>query len=62
MKKKPPPGSIEWLRTFPSFKDCSDEEAREALKQFEKIAEALIPVIGERIEKEKAKKRKMRKK
>lgn len=61
-KKKLQPGTIEWLRTFPSFRHCSDEEAREALKEFDKIVEALIPKIEEQADNKKIKKRKRRKK
>jgi hypothetical protein len=60
-KKKPQPGTIEWLRTFPSFRHCSDEEAKEALKEFDKIVEELIPMIEQQADKAKVKKRKHKK-
>jgi hypothetical protein len=60
-KKKPQPGTIEWLRTFPSFRLCSDEEAKEALKEFDKIVEALIPLIEQQADKAKGMNRKGRK-
>lgn len=61
MAKKPQPGTVEWLRSFPSFKDCSDEEAMVILKSLNNLSEDLLPIIAKRVEHEKKKKKRRKK-